>query len=465
MVNFPAIASAFQSLRSGFSDAPAIPWNDIKDAAPPLMERKGISFSTTLEGIVDQGYQRLGYDRIYTLLQGGGPGWANETVNIDTATNLSPTWACKRIVCETMASLPFQLLERPKPGELKYRNDLPVFDVMTHGNDERSAFSFIETMTYHLMFMGNAYAKIIRRSSKTNRTALDLQLLIPEQVEVSRDRDSGYIKYKVHPGGGQKPEFYYVVPGQPQDILHIRGAGYDGLIGYSMLKIARQTLGSAIALEKNWARFLANGGRRPYILNSKVPFSNDGKRQEFRAKWQNSYAEPHKVPLLEGDAITYQEIGMTVADAQLFQSRQMSVPEQCRVWGVSPSLVFDLSKANYNSLEQLVRSFINFSMRGHMDRWADDFRRCVLTPEEKKQGIYVNWDTNEIAKGDFQTRMAAYATALQNGIYSIDQVLEKEGEEPVGLNEHMVQMQMIAAADQSKPQSPDEIEKEEDEAD
>lgn len=455
MAIFPELAAGLKTFMRGFEHSQKMDIVSLAVDAPPI-EHKGM-FSTGLGG----GYGYGGWSRRY---RDGSPNWADEPVNLDTAQSLSAVYACRRIICETYASLPFQLMQRPKPGEIVFRRDLPIWDIMEHGNDERSDFSIRETMTSHLLFYGNAYAEITRRSG-SNRTALDIEVLLPWQVQATRERDGQRrLKYVVH-DTGRSDRTFFVNPGEPQDILHVRGAGFDGLIGYSILEIARQSLGTCLGMEKNLGRFWANGGRAPYYLKRPKPFPDDASYEEFRSKWKAAYSEPHNVPILEGD-LTYESIGLSLEDAQLLETRKFSVSEICRWFGVSPSLVYDLSKANYASLEQLIRSFINFSMRGWMERWAADFRRCVLTPQEKKQGIYVHHDLKHIEKGDFKSRMEAYSTALQNGIFSIDQVLEKEGEEPVGLNKHLVQMQMTNAADRvDMNQTPEDIDVESEESD
>ena len=75
---------------------------------------------------------------------------------------------------------------------------------------------------------------------------------------------------------GTDPEkTYTVVPGKPQDILHVRGIGWDGIRGYSVITMARQSIGTALATDRNVARFYANGGRVPYVLEMAQRFRND----------------------------------------------------------------------------------------------------------------------------------------------------------------------------------------------
>lgn len=467
MAQFPALVDAWKNFTSKLSSEPAkIDWEAVKREAPPLIAEKSytdFSFDTTLFGAAEY-YRRHGYDRLAAMLSAGLPGWANEVVTYETAQNLPAVYACRRIICETTASLPARLIVRDN-NKITIRKDLPISKVLRWGNDERSAFQMMDTWMSHLLFAGNAYAQIIRRSGG-DRSALNLNLLTPDQVLPEREKGGRRRLMYVVTQVGQPDQTFYVTPGEPHDILHIRGAGYDGLKGHSLIELARQTFSSGLGMEKNWGRFLANGGRVPYLLKKATKFENDAKRKEYRASWEKAYSEPHIPPIMEGD-MTFEKLGLSMSEMQLLESRQFSVIDICRWFGVSPTLVFDLTKANYNSLEQLIRSFINFTLRGWMDRVAGDWRRCVLTPAERDQGIELHFSLNELTRGDFQARFAAYGQGLINGVFSINEARELEGMEPIaGLDGHNVQQQMVAAqnAGAGLPQDPDAIEIEEDEA-
>jgi HK97 family phage portal protein len=459
---FPDLVERIRGFASGFQHSQKLDILTCAAEAPPL-EVKGsfadFSFDTTLQGVAEY-YRRHGYDRLAAALSAGMPGWANEVVTLDTAQNLSSVWACRRIICETLAGLPFQLVQQVNDNELKYRKDLPISEVMKHGNDERSGFGMLETHTAHMLFAGNGYGRIIRRSGG-NQTALDIEPILPGNIDPTREADGQRrLKYTVHTPGNSDRE-YFVTPGQPHDILHLRGAGWDGLIGQSIIAIARQTLSSGLGMEKNWGRFLANGGRVPFLLKRQQPFTSDAEYEKYREKFRAAYSDPHRPVIMEGQNMEYEQIGVSAKDAQLLESRMFSVIEIGRWFGVSPSLIFALAKGDTASLEQLVRSFINFTLRGWMERWKGDFRRCVLTPAEKKQGIFCRFDLRELNRPDFKDRFSAYGQGLVNGIFSINEAREMEGMQPVpGLDGHNVQLQMIAAqnAGLGLPQNADQME-------
>jgi HK97 family phage portal protein len=105
---------------------------------------------------------------------------------------------------------------------------------------------------------------------------------------------------------------------------------------------------------------------------------------------------------------------------------------------VSPHLVGDLSRATFSNIEQLALEFVKMTLARWLTRWEQDFWRCVLTPEEKAQGYFLRHNVNALLRGDFQTRMAGYASALQNGHLNVDEVRDLEDLNPLpdGAGEH-----------------------------
>jgi HK97 family phage portal protein len=242
---------------------------------------------------------------------------------------------------------------------------------------------------------------------------------------------------------GNSPEKTYTVQrGKPHDLLHIRGLGWDGLRGYSVITMARQSIGTAISAERNVARFYANGGRVPYVLKMDKPFKNDQDFEKFRADWEKVYAEPHRAPMLE-NGMDYKQIGLNATDAQLLETRLFHIHEICRWFLVSPHLVGDLSRATFSNIEQLALEFVKMTLSAWLTRWEQELWRCVLTPEEKAAGYFWRHNLNALLRGDFQSRMSGYATMLQNGIASVNEVRDLEDWNPTdGGDDHHIQLNM-----------------------
>lgn len=408
---------------------------------------------------VDAGwYARNGYPKLYSLLTGGMPAWSGETVSLQSALNHSVVWACNRLISETQGATPLNMLQQ-KNGAKQLAVDHPMFSALRNApNDEQSAMSFQETRTSHTALEGNGFAQIVRRSG-TN-TAIQLLPLDPGQVRIEREKTGQkrlvyLVKYNVDGVAGNNEKTYTVTPGVPQDILHIRGLGWDGLRGHSVIQMARQSIGTSLSVERNVGRFYANGGRVPYHLEMAKRFKDDDAFDKFRVDWEKAYSQPHKVPILENDTKLIQD-GLSAVDSQMLETRLFDIHEICRWFLVSPHLVGDLSRATFSNIEQLALEFVKVTMQPWYTRWEQDMWRCVLTPDEKSAGYYFKHNTNELLRGDFLTRMQGYSIMLQNGIASDNEIRDLEDWNPFkGGDGHYIQLNMqplpAAAVQGSQP--------------
>ena len=353
---------------------------------------------------------------------GGASTWSGEQVSESTAQNLSVVWACQRIISESVAFLPLALMQ--SRGNGKYPATTHPMHSALHDepNPYMTAMEFRETETAHLVMGGNCYARILRRAE--TGTAFELYPIKPSQVTIDQDKQGR----TVHAIAGDRT--YTTERGRPIDILHVRGLGSDGLRGYSVLEVARQSFGIALAGEKYAGSFFRGGGRAPYILKLGQKFSNDEDRKKFRDDWNRVYSDPRQAPILE-PWLTYEKIGLSSSDAQLLESRQFSIPEVCRWFLISPHLVGDLSRATFSNIEHLALQFVKMTLTAWLVRWEQELRRCVLTPDEKESGYYFRHNVNGLLRGDFASRMAGYASALQNGHSNIDEVRDLEDLNPL----------------------------------
>lgn len=332
---FPAIRQALKEWWAR-DEEPAVQGLELKGA-----ETLNIGF----DPVSIASMERNGYNRIAAALGGGAPAWSGQSVSMGTALNHSVVWACDRIISESTAFLPLSLM-REVGSEKNPATAHPMYRALHNApNDEMTTMGFRETLTSHLVMHGNAFAQIVRRSG--TGVAQEFSPLLPGQVNPTRD-SSGRLVYEVKQGNSPQKE-YTVEKDKPHDILHIRGLGFDGLVGYSVLSVARHSIGTALSGDKYTARFFAEGGRLPYVVELDQKWKTTQDRDQFRADWNKTYGNPetmHLAPMLE-PGMHYKPIGLSASDAQLLETRQFSIPEICRWFLVSPHLVGDLSRATF----------------------------------------------------------------------------------------------------------------------
>jgi len=408
---FPAIRSAIKDFAEGFGSKP-------------------ITLDIKAGGSGADWYARNGFNNLYQLHTEGGPSWSGQPVSIDTAQNHSVVWACERIISESMAFMPLNMMQATSAGKI-FATHHPMYSALHNApNEEMTSMGYRETATAHVVMGGNSYSQIMRRSG--TGIANELYPLLPSQVKVDRDSQKRLV-YIVKESSGDPGKTYTVIKGKPHDILHIRGLGNNGTIGYSVINIARHSIGTAQSAEKYAAKFYAAGGRTPWLLEMAQKFKSTQDQDKFSADfvtWMSDQNNWHKGLILE-PGMTYKNMGMSPQDSQFIETRAFEIPEICRWFLISPHMVGDLSRATFSNIEHLALQFIKMTLTAWMTRWEQELWRCVLTPEEKTQGYFFRHNANGLMRGDFASRMAGYATALQNGYKSIDEVRDLEDDNPL----------------------------------
>jgi HK97 family phage portal protein len=403
-----SVRNAMRSIREG-------------SARAILGGQKGIS-----EFINAEWYARNGFYRTAESWGQGAPSWSGQPVTNETALNHSVVWCCRRIIAESVGGMPLELMQA-KGAYKEPATDHPVYRLMhDEPNVEQNDMELRELLTDRTVSGGNSYCKINRRSG--TGVAMELWPIFPGAVNIDRDSQKRLVYVVKEDSSVGKS--YTLEPNKPHDILHIRGLGFDGVRGYSVLTVQRQSLGTALAAERNVARFFGAGGRPSYNLKLGQKFKNKEEFDKFRADWNGVYSDPYQVPIIE-PWFEYQQTGMSMADAQMLQTREFGVPEICRWFLITPHMVGDLSHGTFSNIENLYLQHIKGCLSGWIRREEKAYWRCLLTPEEKTQGYYFKHNVNALLRGDFATRMAGYATALQNGFKNIDGVKDLEDENPL----------------------------------
>lgn len=174
---------------------------------------------------------------------------SGKVVNENSAMQLTSVYACVRILSESVASLPLHLYKVNDDGDKEKARDNPLYFILhDEANIEMTSFIFRETLMSHLLLWGNAYAQIIRNGKGD---VISMYPLMPNKIRVKRD-DTGQIVYEYQTDKGQ-------VILKSSDVLHIPGLGFDGLIGYSPIAMAKNSIGMAIACEEYGAKFFLMG--------------------------------------------------------------------------------------------------------------------------------------------------------------------------------------------------------------
>lgn len=353
---------------------------------------------------------------------------SGKLVNERTAMQTTAVYACVRILAEAVASLPLHVYEYQDDGGKKLVHDHPLYYLLhDEPNPEMTSFVFRETLMSHLLIWGNAYAQIIRDGAGR---VLGLYPLLPDKMDVQRD-DRGNIYYVYSRNSDENPMFkeYGDIRLKAEDVLHIPGLGFDGLIGYSPIAMAKNAVGMTLACEEYGASFFANGANPGGVLEHPGVLKDPSK---VRESWNSVYRgvnNAHKIAVLE-EGMKYQQIGIPPEEAQFLETRKFQINEIARLYRIPPHMVGDLDKSSFSNIEQQSLEFVKYTLDPWVIRWEQSLQRSLLLPGEKGK-YFIKLNVDGLLRGDYQSRMNGYAVGRQNGWFSANDIREMENMNPI----------------------------------
>ena len=356
----------------------------------------------------------------YAFYMGGST--SGKQVTERSAMQMTAVYSCVRILSEAVAGLPLHLYRYKEGGGKEKAIDLPLYRLMhDEPNPEMSSFVFRETLMTHLLLWGNAYAQIIRNGKGE---VIALYSLMPNKMRVDRDENGNLYYEYVHSSDEADTMKNTTVRLTPYNVLHIPGLGFDGLVGYSPIAMAKNAIGMAIACEEYGAKFFANGAAPSGVLEHPGVIKDP---QKVREAWQSQFGgsqNANKIAVLE-EGMKYTPISISPEQAQFLETRKFQINEIARIFRVPPHMVGDLEKSSFSNIEQQSLEFVKYTLDPWVMRWEQSLSRALFTEEEKKT-LFFKFNVEGLLRGDYQSRMNGYATARQNGWMSANDIRELE---------------------------------------
>ncbi len=357
----------------------------------------------------------------FSFLFGGTT--SGKTVNERTAMQTTAVYACVRILAEAVAGLPLHVYRYRSDGGKERIPFHPLYHLLhDEPNPEMTSFVFRETLMSHLLLWGNAYAQIVRNG---RGQAIALYPLLPNKMEVSR-ASNGELVYKYYRDvdeSGMNPKGGYVTL-RKDEILHIPGLGFDGLIGYSPIAMAKNAIGMSLATEEYGAAFFANGANPGGVLEHPGVIKDI---QRVKDSWNSAYqgsGNAHKVAVLE-EGMKFQAIGIPPEQAQFLETRKFQINEIARIFRVPPHMVGDLEKSSFSNIEQQSLEFVKYTLDPWVLRWEQSLQQALILPSEKTT-LFIKFNLDGLLRGDYQSRMNGYSVGRQNGWMSANDIRELE---------------------------------------
>ncbi len=342
-------------------------------------------------------------------------------VGVDNALQVSTVWACVNLLVETISSLPLVVYETDRNGDRSVMRGNRLYSVLHDSpNRRQTSQEFWEQMLLNFYLRGNAYAQIMRDA---NDEVFALWPLSADQVEVIKDND-GSIFYR-----------YYInndaLIFMEKDILHIRGPG-NGVVGMSRLDYMRSSVGLAIKAQNHTTKTFNKNGRRPGILMSDSVLTVEQREALKRNFGDIATGTDKELYILEAQ-FRFEALGMAPADIQLLETRQFSVQDLARWFGVPSVLINDTGETTAlgSSVKEIIDGFHRLTLRPQLSRIEQAIEKRVLSSRQRSKGAVIEFNLDALLRASLLERMDVYAKGAQNGITTRNESRRRENLPPL----------------------------------
>lgn len=348
---------------------------------------------------------------------------SGKSVSQTSALSVTAVYSCVRILSEAIAGLPLHTYKYKGLNGKEKAVDHPLY-LLLHDepNPEMTSNATRETLMSHLLLWGNAYAQILRNGKGD---VIALYPLSPNRMTVDRASNGRiYYTYSTSDDDNPKLKSKGQVYLKAEDVLHIPGLGFDGLVGYSPIAMARNAIGMAIACEEYGAKFFANGASPSGVLEHPSTIKNPDKLRESWNSLFKGSSNSHQIAVLE-EGLKYQPISISPNEAQFLETRKFQINEIARIFRIPPHMIGDLEKSSFSNIEQQSLEFVKYTLDPWVTRWEQSIHRRLFKDSEKAE-YFVKFNVDGLLRGDYASRMNGYATARQNGWMSANDIRELE---------------------------------------
>ncbi len=361
------------------------------------------------------------------------------TVTATTAMSCVPYFAGVRLISETVGQLPLIEYRRILPrGKVRATDRRLYYLLHDEPNPEMNAISFWEALYGHAITWGNAFAEI--QWDMGTGMPIALWPLRPDRMKVGREPDTKELVYAY-----QLPDGTTVK--QPRyRVWHMPGFGFDGLIGYDTVSLAREAIGMALAMEEFGARFFGNGASPGGVLEHPNKLGKEA-LENLRNSWAEMHqglSNQHRIAILE-EGMKYQQVGIPPENAQFLESRKFQKGEIATLLHIPPHMIGDMERATFSNIEQQALEYLKYTIKPWTTRGEQTCHRKLLVASEK-QIYFVEYLLDDLLQADSTARAAFYRELFYLGALSPNDIRDKENMNPIpdeGGDAYYIQQNML----------------------
>ena len=359
---------------------------------------------------------------------------SGEVVTEETALTYAAVWNAVTLISGTVASLPLHLMHINGRSK-RFATEQSIYSVLhDQYNPYMTAMAGRECLLSHALTWGNGYAEIVEDQfgDITELWPIPPNRCVPKMK-------GGELIYEVHTQDGE----VIILPWDK--VLHVPGFGFDGFVGYSVIAMARKSIGLGMAMETFGSEYFGNGTHPGVIVKhpGKLDSAAHSNLKESLNAAYSGLGQSHRMMLLE-DSMSLEKLGIPPEESQFLESRQFEVSQVARWFNIPPHKLKDLTKSSFNNIESEQSSFVTDCILPWAIRFEQNYRTQLLTKRQAKEGYYFKHILEGLLRANAKDRAEFYKTMLNNGVFSINEVREKEDMNPVeGGDIHLVPMNML----------------------
>lgn len=384
-----------------------------------------------------------------------GAWWGEE----DSATGLSitpfsvlantPFYQGVEFISSVIACLPHNTYRRDGgSGVNKDRDSGLSYLLRWEPNRESTAFVFKKAQIVNKLLWGNSYAEIERdRAGKPVAIwHLPSYLVTPKRVykkagggltqnvEAATPEDrsrGGEILYEVRGCLSGSPEYL-----NSNEMFHVPGIGFNGLVGFPVLSFAKEALGIGLAMQKSGAAIFGNAATPSAVLErpAEAPGMSPTAERNLIAAWEARHAgtkRAGRVAVLQ-EGTTYKPVEMiSPKELQYAESLRNQVPESARVLNISPYFLgHDGSQNTYSNVEGEWIRLQRQTLFPHTTAIEQEDMRKLVAPEEAGD-VYTKHDYKDLLRADSTVRGQMYRVLREVGAIAPAEIARLEELPPV----------------------------------
>lgn len=350
----------------------------------------------------------------------------------ETAMRVATVYACVRVLAETIASLPLQVMRRLPNGGAEEAPEHPLYNILrTRANRRQTAFGWLETMVTHLALRGNHVSLKVREG----RRVTQFVPVHPGNVTLEEYANDALI-YVVNLRDGTQVRLV------SDDVLHVPGQVTDKWWALSPVGMAKEAFSLARRVQKYGVSIFETGGAKRVLLKFPGPLGEKA-RENLKRSWEENGKDSARTAILEegGDAVT---VGMDADEAQYLDTRKFNRSEICGIFRVPPHMVGDLEKATYSNIQKQDLFFAKHTIRP----WCKRIE-AVLNGDPELIGnprkFFVTFNLDALLRADIKERTEALKTQFMHGALTLNEWRDLENRNPTGTSEgdmHFVPMNL-----------------------